>query len=328
MNKIGALTLPQHAEIHGTGLASWKNPGNGFYVLAIHYTSDEDKRGTEWKKEASQPYSVGDWRQEYEMDFSTFAGRPIYQSFNGNYHIAPERLPYTRRRKMLRGWDVGIHACVWAQKCNNVMSVYTARIVSGAFIKEDNPAKYKPWEVPVSGLRVFIEHCLQISDELFPDVEWVDYIDRAAFYNTARHGEKPIEDFHALGLQPIEGTTQDLTLRVSAVEDWMNVMVNGQPGFQISPGELLLVDAFTGGYKYDKDGLSAKALKNGFSHPMDAFQYMCLHVQSPRRGLWAPQEEVVVTGMDPARHDLGPGSASILVPDSVDSEDEWWGITD
>ena len=315
--KIGHLDIPEDATHHGTGLASWKNPINGFQILTTHYTADPEKRSHGWQKMASTGYTQAAWNQEYEMSFKTWAGRACYPGFSDQYHIfkkvrgadGKERgLAWNRQRHMCRGWDIGVHACVWAQRMNGRLSVYTARIVSGAFGQDENPVRYKEWEVPVSGLRVFIDHCVQLSDEMFPGAQWRDFVDPAAWHDTMkRQGDKPALEFEKAGLVPEPGVTQDIALRISGVENWLSRMTEKHPSFQVDEGELLLIDALSGGYQYGKEGTDKKPSKNGHSHSMDALQYLCGHMSAPEPGIpYAdPEDQRLTDHIDMAKYDVG-----------------------
>jgi len=64
------------------GIKFWKNPGNKFHVLMLHYTADPKKdperAGAKWfeKEKEGAPKSV--WNKEYEIDFTTKAGQLVY----------------------------------------------------------------------------------------------------------------------------------------------------------------------------------------------------------------------------------------------------------
>jgi len=77
------------------GIKFWQNPGNKFYVLMLHYSCDKDKDperdGKKWydKEREGAPKAV--WSKEYEIDFTTKAGKlvygPEYCDFNTDVHF-------------------------------------------------------------------------------------------------------------------------------------------------------------------------------------------------------------------------------------------------
>ena len=71
------------------GIRSWKNAGNGFSVVEIHYTADPDRRG-EWRYVASPKYGglkSWRWRKEQEIDWSAKSGKLIFVNFDQDVHV-------------------------------------------------------------------------------------------------------------------------------------------------------------------------------------------------------------------------------------------------
>ena len=64
------------------GAKLWKNEGNKFNILMLHYSADPgkdpDRDGKEWydKEKEGAPKAV--WNKEYEIDFTTKSGRLVY----------------------------------------------------------------------------------------------------------------------------------------------------------------------------------------------------------------------------------------------------------
>ena len=74
--------------------------------------------------------------------------------------------------------------------------------------------------------------------------------------------------------------TNEFTVRREAVAGTLNRMVDGKPGFLLSPTCKVLRKGFAGGYHYKRvkvtgdDRFHDKPDKNSFSHPHDALQYL------------------------------------------------------
>ena len=74
--------------------------------------------------------------------------------------------------------------------------------------------------------------------------------------------------------------SNDFTVRREAVAGTLNRMVDGKPGFLLSPTCKVLRKGFAGGYHYKRvkvtgdDRYHDKPDKNAFSHPHDALQYL------------------------------------------------------
>jgi hypothetical protein len=78
----------------------------------------------------------------------------------------------------------------------------------------------------------------------------------------------------------IPARTNAVQARLSAVERWLALQVEGGAGFLVDPSCTALVAALRGGYRYriKKSGeMEDGPDKNQYSHVADACQYMCLH---------------------------------------------------
>jgi len=89
-----------------------------------------------------------------------------------------------------------------------------------------------------------------------------------------------------IGLRGVEpAPTNAIIPRIGAVEAFLNKMVNGEPGFLLSPNCHFLRKAMNGGYHYEIDpkskGEEIKPIpvKNFSSHVSDSLQMLCLYIQ-------------------------------------------------
>ena len=60
------------------GVKQWTNPRNQFLVYQIHYTADPRKRNPNWIQGERSAMPINDWNREYEIDFSSFTGKPVF----------------------------------------------------------------------------------------------------------------------------------------------------------------------------------------------------------------------------------------------------------
>lgn len=88
-----------------------------------------------------------------------------------------------------------------------------------------------------------------------------------------------------IGLNNIEpARTNDMVSRLGAVENFLNKMVQGEPGLLISPNCHYLRKAMNGGYHYEKEAKSMgneykpTPEKNFSSHIADSLQYLCMYI--------------------------------------------------
>src|SRR5688500_8579373 len=103
------------------GVKEWRNKRNGFYVIRVHYTADDKKISEQWQFEQSQGIPTNDWNREYEIDFSTFTGKPVFlHDYDDSRMCYPlEVLP---NYPILRSWDMGYHmpSVSWGQFVDGV----------------------------------------------------------------------------------------------------------------------------------------------------------------------------------------------------------------
>ena len=265
--RLGKFDLPPQATMPMQGVATWENPGNQFHVFLLHYSADPEKRSLQWEQMARAGFGDGDWDQEMELDFGSWTGLPVFRRFSRALHIAKAQIPWVPHINwpILMGWDIGIHACVWAQRYRDQFNILAAQQITGAFEDKKFGTKYRDFEVDCSGLGTFIDHCMATTKEMFGDTVTLKHIaDPAARHHTIVREEKPVDIFRKKGISLSYGTTQDTRVRVSAVEDWLKLNTNeGTPAFQVDPGALLVIDGMSGGYAYDKH---QKPDKGPFSH--------------------------------------------------------------
>lgn len=78
------------------GIKFWRNEGNKFHVLMLHYSADENKsnrteEGREWLEKEKEGAPKAVWNKEYEIDFTTKAGQLVYGSkycdFSSETHL-------------------------------------------------------------------------------------------------------------------------------------------------------------------------------------------------------------------------------------------------
>ena len=87
---------------------------NGFTIVRLHYSADENKRDA-WVGKYKKTYITDIWNQEQELDFTKASGKRVYPEFRHDLHVADLKpIPY---RTIWRGWDFGYHhpACIWFQ---------------------------------------------------------------------------------------------------------------------------------------------------------------------------------------------------------------------
>lgn len=268
--------LPKGVEIKDVrpGVKLWRNPINKFTVVRVHYTADRKKRSAAWKAEARAGIPFAEWMREYEINFSSFHGVPVYaDSFSKHFHVSQESLKWAMEAPVVRGWDFGLDvlgmACVFTQLLTNSrLFVYNELLASD------------------SDIYTFCEAVRRYSLEWFPGCrKFFDIVDPSGFNRDARsRGKKSYCDAlrSELGAKPIPGEVSPAK-RIQAVTKYLSTNVRGLPKLVLD-GENVptLVEGFTGGYHfaYVKNSSDVKDTpeKNEFSHVHDALQMVASRV--------------------------------------------------
>jgi hypothetical protein len=84
----GAATIHHTA----TGLVLGRNANNKCDTVRLHYTADPGKRTQEWKSGAEVGLAPYQWQQEFEINWESHGGMPIFPMFDPTVHISPK--PY------------------------------------------------------------------------------------------------------------------------------------------------------------------------------------------------------------------------------------------
>ena len=208
-------------------------------------------------------------------------GKPVYSMYRDNVHCAPQALDPNPNLPILVGADFGLTPA----------AVFGQRLPDGR------------WNVFAE---VNTEHCgIKRFGELlaaFVATHYANFQIGVAWGDPAgTAGEEGETAFDILrnttGWHWRPAPTNDPAIRQEAIIGTLNRMVDGKPGFQLSPACPVLRKGFVSGYHFKFVRSSNGALlhetpaKNGFSHPHDALQYLVLgggeyevvHNQAPRK---------------------------------------------
>lgn len=217
------------------GIKEHRNTRNGFYVLWCHYSADPKKRSQEWKLEQSQGIPQNDWNREYEIDFSSFAGKPV---FLHDYDDARmwKSCEVSPKFPIIRSWDFGYHhpAVTWSQFIDGQRLVV---------LQSDMGSDID--------FRLYVKHILHLGHVYFSDREFLDCCDRAGDFDRPTGDSEVRILTNEFGIIPrykyfrVEHT-------IELLRDLMNSNYRGLPCFMVndSASNRFLRDALRGGYHY------------------------------------------------------------------------------
>lgn len=255
------------------GVKTWTCPSNGFTVVRLHYTADPAKRSPEWKRAARSGITYAEWMREYEIQWSSFDGVPVYgDDFSRAFHVSDKPLEWSHGYPVVRGWDFGLGAggmaCVFAQ-----------------LLPHSRLWVYKEITAGDTDIEHFAPEVHRLSGEWFPGcVKWFDIIDPTGFnrsqINKLKSCASVVNEKCFTKCEP--GVASQLKRR-SAVSKFLQGNIKGQPKFLVDAmGCPVLVSGLEGGYHYPhaKDGqLKDEPEKNIFSHPQDSLQMIASKIE-------------------------------------------------
>lgn len=192
------------------------------------------------------------------------AGKPVYQYFNPDYHIAKKPLsPIVNGiRPIVIGMDLGLTpAAVIGQQDPRGRAVILDEAVSFDM-----------------GVQRFVRTVLKpLLFHRFPGSPVLVVTDPAGRQRAQTDERSAVDIIKAEGLRVIPAKTNSISARVNAVDEYLMRQVDGDAGFLMDPRCTRLKAALMGGYRYKPKGV-ATIDKNSHSHVAEALQYLMLHI--------------------------------------------------
>jgi hypothetical protein len=113
----------------------------------------------------------------------------------------------------------------------------------------------------------------------FRNFETEIYGDPSGDYRAQTDERTPFQMLRQAGIKAIPAPSNDIALRIEAVDSVLNKMADGKPCLLVDQRCLNLKKGFNGGYHYRRmqtagDRYDEKPFKNRYSHIHDALQYM------------------------------------------------------
>ncbi len=260
---------PTPAKYPMQGVEMWRNPINKFVVMDLHYTAHPDKRDPSFKQALKDSLPLHQYLREYERNWQTFAGMPVFPNFRRDIHIAKQKLEPHLGLPLLFGWDFGLTpACIVGQLQGNSLKVL------------------HEWVSKNEGIQTFAPKVMSHVKMLYP--EWSNphkdhfhFIDPAGFQRAQtdmRTCAQEMQD-HA-PIYNVEPGPVTFSKRKASVESFLLHIEKAGAGLELDPENCpTLLEGFAGGYRYadaqsDIETSKPTPIKDHHSHPHDAFQYL------------------------------------------------------
>lgn len=205
---------------------------------------------------------------EAEWGYSV-AGKPVVSGFNSQVHLAKRRLIYSPNLHLVAGYDPGITgtAMIFGQEdLEGRLHVLGEVIANGLGASRFLNERVKPYMA-----RSFEGLDVSSGFTVAPD---------PAAANRSPTDERAIVDVIRKVFPVSIETNNRLPLRLNAIDHYASRMVYGMPALVVDEQACpVLTRALKGGWRYALDSKeqlrSSVPEKNAYSHPGDAFGYLC-----------------------------------------------------
>jgi hypothetical protein len=256
------------------------NPTNKFCVLRLHYSADPEKNTPEWKEKTKRGISERSWNREYEIDYDTFEGKPVFPEFREDWHMGSFVFEPMPQKFVYRGWDFGYHRPAvtigWINEFDQL-------IIKREILGHDE------------GIKEFAARVLNISGAEFPNAKWLDACDPAGHQKNDKSEFTSVEVLGSLGVFPTSKPS-NIQEKLEMLRQRLQMRNDGKVGIMIDVGCTRLINGFKGGYRYDeqKEGQPAQEepLKdNYYDNVFDSMEYLCTNFLelAPTKNLESPQ---------------------------------------
>jgi len=259
-----------------TGVQIWRNKKNKFLVMRLHYTADPQKRSPEYKESIKDSMPLMQYLREYELSWDTFAGYPVFPEFNKELHVVSENVEPKIGLPIIRGWDFGLAgACVIGQYQEGVLYILREYITINK-----NTAELRDM--------VLTDMAMRYPEWHDQKEDFLDYGDPSGHFVRSVVSDKDMNT-HArvLGEKGIVMRPGPVNWeeRKHGVLDYLTGIGSHGPKLKIVGNNCpLLIKGFEGGYRFDdraaeKEPNKVRPIKDQYSHPHDALQYLCCGVK-------------------------------------------------
>lgn len=251
------------------GVEVWRNPRNRFVVCDLHYTADPRKRGEAWKTAIKESLPIRDFLMEYERSWNTFEGKPVYADYNRSIHTRSGQINSEPGSPLLFGVDFGLTpSFLMTQLKGRRLSIQKEFIESDGSIEKLGTVV---WNYLLQNYLTWVHN----EDMIYL------YVDPAGFQRAQTDARTCVDVLRKIGFKHIRPGPIGWEERRKGVENFLTKTYGEGPGLEICEDECpVLVEGFGGGYRYPEKALEIepdriRPLKNKYSHPHDALQYVC-----------------------------------------------------
>jgi hypothetical protein len=196
-------------------------------------------------------------------------GKPVYESsWNDTLHVAADPLRLVHGRELIIGIDFGLTPCA-----------IIGQITPRGFINILE-------EVLSEGMGIerFCRDMLKpLLATKYEDYKVIVIGDPAGVAGAQTDEKTCFEVLKEQGFEARPARSNNLVDRTGSVENFLSRLTDGNPTFQLDSSCKVLRKGFNKGYCFRKiqgsgERYALEPMKNHWSHPHDALQYLCLHI--------------------------------------------------
>lgn len=210
-----------------------------------------------------------DWIKVFVLgQYGTTAdGKPVYPEYNDKIHVADSDLEYNPLLPIYLGWDFGLTpACIIGQ-----ITAKGQLLILEEYVAED------------MGIRQFASEVVKpaLMTKYANPRRFISKGDPSGINRSQTDERTCYQELLEIGIASEPTETNDFIPRRESVAFFLNRLSGGEPGFLLSPNCRQLRKGFIGGYRYERLKVAGeryrdRPVKDRFSHPHDALQYLCL----------------------------------------------------
>lgn len=266
---VDLSTRPGNRKSPIQGITTWLNNDNRFMVFEIHYTANPHKRSEDYRLSVMKSMPRRKYLQEYELNWDSFEGLPVYGDFKRQLHMTEELLEPQLGLPLLLGWDFGLTpSAIVGQMQGNQLIILGEYVAVNESIDTFSPKvmnhlmiKYPSW-----------------NDQ---DKDFRHFIDPAGTFRTQTDSNTCMLEMRKQGLRNISPGDVTWEKRKGAVNHFLMIHTKQGPGIIMNESTCpMLTKGFLGGFMYPEsygeiEPTKLRPLKNAYSHPHDALQYLC-----------------------------------------------------
>ena len=207
-------------------------------------------------------------------------GKPVYPTFRRDTHVSKDPLSPLDQSDVIVGIDFG----------RSPSAVFCQQLHSGRWI-----VFHEIIGKDMGAIRFAEILKREISKHQWDKLTFKFIGDPAGNQMAQVSEHTPFMMLRAAGISAYPAPTNDISVRVEAVESVINRMSDGLPSITVSPTCTSLISGFEGGYQYKRmyymgnERYEEKPDKNRFSHCHDALQYAFLGGGEGRKVMLGPQ---------------------------------------